>query len=32
MKKPEDYKGPELEIIIRDPKQDNTSEVIQQVL
>jgi len=25
------YKGPELEIIVRDPKQDNTAEVIEKV-
>jgi len=29
MRRPDDFKGPELEILIRDPKQDNTSEVIQ---
>jgi hypothetical protein len=32
MEVPMDYKGPELEILIRDIKQDNTSEVIEKVL
>ncbi len=26
-----DYKGPELEILVRDTKQDNTAEVIEKL-
>ncbi len=26
------YKGPELEILVRDTKQDNTPEIIEKVL
>jgi hypothetical protein len=32
METPMDYKGPELEVLVRDIKQDNTSEVIEKLL
>jgi hypothetical protein len=32
MEQPMDYEGPHLEIIVRDPKQDNTQQVIEKVL
>ena len=32
MKVPTDYKGPQVEILVRDLKQDNTNEVIEKVL
>jgi hypothetical protein len=32
MKVPSDYKGPLVEILVRDLKQDNTNEVIEKVL
>jgi len=31
MEVPMDYKGPELEILVRDIKQDNTVEIIDKV-
>jgi hypothetical protein len=32
MQVPRDYKGPHVEILIRDLKQDNTNEIIEKVL
>lgn len=32
MEAPMDYKGPGLEILVRDPKQENTAEVIEKLL
>jgi len=32
METPMNYKGPELEILVRDTKQDNTPEIIEKVL
>lgn len=31
MQVPMDYSGPELEIILKDPKQDNKDEIIEKV-
>jgi hypothetical protein len=32
MEVPAGYKGPSLEILVRDPKQDNTAEIIDKLL
>ena len=32
MELPMDYNGPQLEILVRDPKQDNTSEIIDKLV
>ena len=32
MEQPMNYEGPQLEILIRDAKQDNTAEVIDKLL
>jgi hypothetical protein len=31
MEQPMNYDGPPLEILVRDPKQDNTADIIAQV-